>query len=102
LPDTGAYSASKAGLAKLSAVARAELADAGTTVSTMYPFVTVAQFTGWLRGDTESASQLESSHVPQPQTPEQVAAAILDLIRAGRRANRPGSGAVRRRLPAVT
>ena len=81
LPGSAAYSASKAGLSKLSAVARAELADAGIAVSTMYPFVTETEFIESLRGETESASQLESSHAPKPQSPEQVADAILDLIK---------------------
>jgi NADP-dependent 3-hydroxy acid dehydrogenase YdfG len=31
----------------------------------------------------EAASQLESSHAPQPQEPEQVAGAILALIKTG-------------------
>jgi len=83
LPGSAAYSASKAGLNKLSAVARAELADAGIAVSTMYPFITDTEFIESLRGETESASQLESSHAPKPQTPEQVAEAILDLVTTG-------------------
>jgi len=83
LPGSAAYSASKAGLNKLSAVARAELADAGIAVSTMYPFITDTEFIESLRGETESASQLESSHAPKPQSPEQVADAILDLINTG-------------------
>lgn len=83
LPGSAAYGASKAGLEKLSAVARAELADAGIAVSTMYPFVTDTEFIKSLRGETALASQLESSHAPTPQSPEQVAEAILDLIRTG-------------------
>ncbi len=83
LPGSAAYSASKAGLNKPSAVARAELADAGIAVSTMYPFITDTEFIESLRGETESASQLESSHAPKPQSPEQVAEAILDLVNTG-------------------
>ncbi len=83
LPGSAAYGASKAGLNKLSAVARSELADAGIAVSTMYPFITDTEFIESLRGETESASQLESSHAPKPQSPEQVAEAILDLIKTG-------------------
>ncbi len=81
IPGSGAYAGSKAGLSKLSEVARAELADAGIAVSTMYPFVTDTEFIESIRGDRESASDLESSHAPQPQKPEQVAEAILDLIK---------------------
>jgi hypothetical protein len=40
---------------------------------------------------TESASQLESSHAPEPQSPEHVAEAILDLINTRCRAGRPCS-----------
>lgn len=83
LPGTGGYSAAKAGLSKLSAVARAELADAGIAVSTMYPFITATEFSGALRGSRDSAASLESSHAPQPQRPELVADAILDLVRTG-------------------
>jgi NADP-dependent 3-hydroxy acid dehydrogenase YdfG len=83
LPETGAYSAAKAGLAKLSQVARVELADAGIAVSTLYPFITATEFLESIRGSNDSASRLERSHAPQPQTPEQVAEVILDLIRTG-------------------
>jgi NADP-dependent 3-hydroxy acid dehydrogenase YdfG len=83
LPGSGAYAGSKAGLSKLSAVARAELADTGIAVSTMYPFVTNTEFIESIRAGRESASRLESSHAPQPQAPEQVAEAILDLIKTG-------------------
>jgi NAD(P)-dependent dehydrogenase (short-subunit alcohol dehydrogenase family) len=83
LPGSAAYAASKAGLSKLSAVARAELADAGMTVSTMYPFITDTEFIESLRGETESASQLESSQAPKPRSPGQVAETILDLIKTG-------------------
>jgi NADP-dependent 3-hydroxy acid dehydrogenase YdfG len=83
LPGSAAYGASKAGLSKLSAVARAELADAGIAVSTMDLFVTHAEFIESLRGETESASELESSHAPKPQSPEQVAEVVLDLIKTG-------------------
>jgi short-subunit dehydrogenase len=64
-------------------VARAELADAGIAVSTMYPFVTKTEFIESIRAGRESASRLESSHAPRPQAPEQVAEAILDLIKTG-------------------
>src|SRR5664279_3874199 len=83
LPGSGAYGASKAGLGKLSAVARAELASEGIAVSTMCPFVTGTEFIESIRAGHQSASQLESRHAPQPQPPEQVAEAILDLIKTG-------------------
>ena len=64
-------------------MARAELGRDGIAVSTMYPFVTATEFTDSVRAGQEAASQLESAHAPQPQAPEQVAVAILDLIRTG-------------------
>ena len=44
LPGSGAYSASKAALQKLSAIARAELADEGIAVSMMFPSITETEF----------------------------------------------------------
>lgn len=67
----------------LSAVARAELASVGIVVSTMYPFITATEFLGSMRADHAAVSRSESSHALQPQTPEQVAEVILDLIRTG-------------------
>lgn len=83
LPGSGAYASSKAGLNMLSAVARVDLADAGVVVSTMYPFITDTEFIDSIRAGHEDASRLESSHAPQPQSPEQVAEAILDLVNTG-------------------
>jgi len=83
LPNTGAYSASKSGLAMLSGVARAELATAGIQVSTMYPFITATDFIKSIKAGRESASHMESSHAPQPQKPELVAEKIIELIRTG-------------------
>ena len=83
LPGSGAYGSSKAALAKLSAVARTELASVGIVVSTMYPFITATDFLKSLQTGHEMASRLEASHAPQPDKPERVAEAILDLIRTG-------------------
>lgn len=83
LPETGGYSASKAGLAKLSAIARAELADDGIVVSTLFPFVTETNFIASISAGRESAEALEADHAPEPHPPEKVAAAVLDLIRSG-------------------
>ncbi len=83
LPGSAAYAASKIGLAKLSAMARVELESAGIAVSTVYPFVTATEFIESVRAGREAAEALESDHAQQPQRPEQVAAAILDLIRTG-------------------
>jgi hypothetical protein len=49
----------------------------------MYPFVTATEFTDSIRAGREAASRLESSHAPQPQSPEQVSEAILGLIETG-------------------
>jgi NAD(P)-dependent dehydrogenase (short-subunit alcohol dehydrogenase family) len=76
---TGGYSATKAALNMLSRVARAELADDGIVVSTIYPFVTRTEFHDKLRaGSMPSAS----SHF-KPDSPERVADAIIELIRTG-------------------
>jgi NADP-dependent 3-hydroxy acid dehydrogenase YdfG len=83
LPGSGAYSASKAGLQKLSAIARAELADAGIAVSMMFPSITETEFVKTVRGSVDDALQLEAASGLQPQSPERVADAILDLIRSG-------------------
>ena len=83
LPGSGGYSASKAGIAMLSAVARAELASAGIAVSTMYPFLTDTDFLASARAGNESAAHSESSSALQAQKPEQVAEAILGLIKTG-------------------
>lgn len=69
IPGSAAYAGSKAGLNTLSAVARAELADAGIAVSTMYPFITATEFIESIRADRAAASRLESGHAPQPHTP---------------------------------
>ena len=83
LPETGAYSASKAAIAKLSAIARAELGNAGIAVSIMYPFITSTDFVQSLRAGQESAAKMESRYESQRQTPDQVAEVILDLVRTG-------------------
>lgn len=79
LPGVGAYAATKAGLNMLSAVARRELADDGIVVSTVYPFITATEFHDVLR-----AGRLASgAGRPPAQSAEEVAGAILGLIRSG-------------------
>ncbi len=80
-PGSGAYTAIKAGLAKLSAVARAELADAGIAVSTLYPFVTGTEFIDSLQAGQAAAKESTSGLDFQP--PEWVADAILALVESG-------------------
>ncbi|KHL03595.1 SDR family NAD(P)-dependent oxidoreductase [Sinomonas humi] len=79
-PGTGAYAASKAALNMLSAIARAEFADSGIAVSTVYPFITATEFHQVLRAGSGPARREGG---PQAQTPEEVAAVILDLVRSG-------------------
>ncbi|AJE81496.1 short-chain dehydrogenase/reductase SDR [Streptomyces albus] len=83
LPGSGAYAASKAALQKLSAIARAELADSGITVSLMFPSITETEFVGTVRGSVEDARRMEASSGLRPQSPEGVAEAILALIGSG-------------------
>ena len=80
LPGAGAYAASKAALNMLSTIARAEFADSGIAVSTVYPFVTATEFHRVLRA---GAGPVRREGAPQAQTPEQVAEVILDLVRSG-------------------
>jgi len=83
IPGSAAYAASKAALSKLTGIARAELASDGIVVSVIYPFVTRTEFTQSVRAGKDAAATLEADHAPDPQTPEQVAAAILDLVLTG-------------------
>ena len=83
LPASGAYAASKAGLNMLSAVARVDLESTGITVSTMYPFLTDTEFVDSIKAGKEAASKMVSSGAMQPQPPERVAQAILDLVQTG-------------------
>lgn len=78
LPGLGAYAAGKAALNQLSATARTELAADGITVSTVLPFVTATEFHQTLR----AGAIVPAGDFPV-HTAEQVAAAILDLIRTG-------------------
>jgi NADP-dependent 3-hydroxy acid dehydrogenase YdfG len=80
IPGLGAYAATKAALNMLSAVARAEFASAGIAVSTVYPRVTESEFHEVLRAGTFS----QRPGMPPAHTAEQVAEAILDLVRTGK------------------
>lgn len=75
----GGYSATKAALNMLSRAARAELADDGIAVSTVYPFVTTSEFHETLRAG--SGPRPRSGLVPD--SAEHVAEVILDLVRTG-------------------
>lgn len=75
----GGYAATKAALNMLSQAARAELIGDGIVVSTVYPFVTATEFHDRLRAGAIS----EAGRKFEPDPPERVARAILDLIRTG-------------------
>jgi short-subunit dehydrogenase len=75
----GGYAATKAALNMLSRTARAELADDGIVVSTVYPFLTATEFHDSLRAGAISAAGRKF----EPDTAEHVADAILDLVRSG-------------------
>jgi short-subunit dehydrogenase len=75
----GGYSATKAALNTLSRTARAELADDGIVVSTVYPFITATEFHDKLRAGSISTAGRQF----EPDSAERVARAILDLIRTG-------------------
>lgn len=78
-PGTGPYSATKAALSQLGAVARSELASDGITVSTVYPSLTRTDFFASLRGPAQEVEE----DLDEAQTPEEVADVILDLVRSG-------------------
>ena len=80
VPGTGAYVASKIALERLSAVARNELDGTGIVVSTMLPFATDTEFLTSIRAGRADAEAMTAGAVFD--TPEQVADAILDLIRS--------------------
>lgn len=76
----GPYAASKAAVNMLSAVARAELAGDGITVSTIYPFVTATEFHDAMPGHRRPHGV---DRMPSADPPERVAEAIVALIGSG-------------------
>lgn len=78
---TGAYVASKIALERLSAIARNELAGTGIAVSTILPFATATEFLPAIRAGRSDAEAMTAG--ADFDEPEQVAAAILQLIRTG-------------------
>ena len=65
----------------LSAVARAELADDGIVVSTIYPFITATEFHETLRAGAGPAGPRRPGL--EPQSAEHVAERILELLESG-------------------
>lgn len=85
LPGASAYTSSKTALNTLSDVARVELAEAGISVSTLYPFVTDTEFYGAVE-EGQDAAEMEISNIGEAaHSPERVAEKILGLIRTGER-----------------
>lgn len=82
-PGSAAYTSSKAGLNMLSDVARLELADAGITVSTVYPFVTASEFYQSVKSGQEVATEQSAAFAAFAHTPERVAETILTVITRG-------------------
>jgi NADP-dependent 3-hydroxy acid dehydrogenase YdfG len=81
VPGTGGYVASKIALERLSAIARNELDGTGITVSTMIPFATSTEFLSSIRaGRVDAEAMTAGANFDEP---EQVADAILQLIRSG-------------------
>ena len=78
-PTTGGYASTKAALNQLSAVARAELAPEGITVSLLHPYLTESEFNQALLGGDPILAPPEA---PQ-HTAEYVAASLIDLICSG-------------------
>ncbi|MFN3311919.1 MAG: SDR family oxidoreductase [Hyphomonas sp.] len=83
LPGAGAYTSSKSALNMLSDVARLELAEAGISVSTFYPFVTDTEFYAAVSEGQDAAIAEISNIGSSAHAPDRVAEKILDLIRSG-------------------
>lgn len=81
VPGTGGYVASKIALERLSAIARNELEGTGIVVSTLIPFATSTEFLTSIRAGRADAEAMTAG--ADFDSPEQVAAAILALIRSG-------------------
>lgn len=81
LPGLGAYSATKSALNMLSQVARKEFAPDGIVVSLVYPSVTATEFHQALRAGARVGGW--SASPVAPYTAEQVAEAIIGVIRSG-------------------
>jgi short-subunit dehydrogenase len=82
-PGVGPYAATKAALALLSRVARAELAGDNIVVSTIFPYVTATEFHSRLRaGELRRPTGAGATHIVA-DTAEHVADDILRLIRTG-------------------
>lgn len=77
-PTTGPYASTKAALNQLTAVARAELAPEGITVSLIHPYLTESEFNQALLGGDPILAPAEA---PQ-HTAEYVANRVMDLIRS--------------------
>lgn len=78
-PGLGGYAATKAALNMLSQVGRIEFADAGVSVSVVYPSVTATEFHQKLR----AGGLLSGGRRIAPDPPELVAEAIVFAIRGG-------------------
>ncbi|MFP7834292.1 SDR family oxidoreductase [Marisediminicola sp. LYQ134] len=81
IPGTGAYVATKIALERLSAISRRELDGSGITVSTLIPFATSTEFLASIRAGRADAEEMTAG--ADFDSPEQVADAILRLIRTG-------------------
>ena len=85
LPGAAAYTSSKAALSTLSDVARVELAEAGISVSTIYPFITDTEFYEAVKDGQDAAKADIRNAGSAAHPPERVAEKILGLIRTGER-----------------
>lgn len=82
-PGSAAYTSSKAGLNMLSDVARLELAEAGITVSTVYPFMTRSEFYQSVKSGQEAAIAQAEQSAAFAHAPERVAEKILAMVECG-------------------
>jgi NADP-dependent 3-hydroxy acid dehydrogenase YdfG len=81
VPGTGGYVASKIALERLSAIARNELEGTGIAVSALIPFATRTEFLSSIKaGRSEAEAMTAGATFDEP---DDVAAAVLELIRSG-------------------
>jgi short-subunit dehydrogenase len=79
-PSLGAYASTKYALNALSFTARTELAKDKIIVSVMHPKMTATRFGENAIGERSSFSPGSGSRTPVIDSPEQVAAKVLELI----------------------
>ncbi|WBG93045.1 SDR family oxidoreductase (plasmid) [Pantoea piersonii] len=101
-PAPAAYDSARAGLNMLSAVARLELASAGITLSTFYPFMTATEFYQAVKAGQDQAIKQQQESATFMHSPAAGRRDDPPAHHQRRGAKRSGSGSLRRQLPRMT